>query len=57
MSKKKSSSPRRTSPAGRFTEIGGVRVELAPAKKLLPAGKVAQIRRAVRDFYADKKAG
>ena len=41
---------------GRYTEIGGVRVKLAPAKRVLPKAEDARIRRAVKDFYAGKKA-
>lgn len=53
---KKSSSAPRTSPSGRYTEIGGVRVKLAPVKRVLPKNEDARLRRAVKDFYADKKA-
>ncbi|MBI1251756.1 MAG: hypothetical protein GC189_09820 [Alphaproteobacteria bacterium] len=40
----------------RYTVIGGVKVKLAPRKNLLPKAERAAIRKAVRDFYADKKA-
>jgi hypothetical protein len=52
--KKKSS--RSVAPTGRYTEIGGVRVKLAPAKRVLPKAEDARIRQAVKDFYAGKKA-
>jgi hypothetical protein len=54
MSSKKTSAP--NSEHGRYTEIGGVRVKLAPAKRVLPKAEDARIRRAVKDFYAGKKA-
>lgn len=41
---------------GRYTEIGGVRVKLAPAWRVLPKIEDARLRQAVKDFYADKKA-
>lgn len=51
MSAKKS-----TARSGRYTEIGGVRVKLAPAKRVLPKAEDARIRQAVKDFYAGKRA-
>lgn len=54
MSSKKS--VQREATTGRFTEIGGVRVKLAPEKRLLPKDERARIRQAVKDFYAEKKA-
>ena len=54
MSSKKTSQP--SAEHGRYTEIGGVRVKLAPAKRVLPKAEDARIRQAVKDFYADKKA-
>jgi hypothetical protein len=53
MSSKKAS---RSAEHGRFTEIGGVRVKLAPAKRVLPKAEDERIRQAVKDFYAGKKA-
>lgn len=53
MSTKKAS---RGAEHGRFTEIGGVRVKLAPAKRVLPKAEDERIRQAVKDFYAGKKA-
>jgi hypothetical protein len=53
MAAKKSS---RSATTGRFTEIGGVRVKLAPVKRVLPKAEDARIRQAVKDFYAGKKA-
>jgi hypothetical protein len=55
MAAKKSPNARETS-KGRYTVIGGVRVKLAPFKRLLPKEARARIRQAVKDFYADKKA-
>jgi hypothetical protein len=55
MAAKKSSNARETS-KGRYTVIGGVRVRLAPFKRLLPKEERARIRQAVKDFYAEKKA-
>ena len=54
MSSKKTSAS--SADHGRYTEIGGVRVKLAPAKRVLPKAEDARIRQAVKDFYADKKA-
>ena len=53
MKTKKSS---RSATRGRYTEIGGVRVKLAPAKRVLPKAEDARIRQAVKDFYAARKA-
>ncbi len=52
--KAKSSKPRAS--AGRYTEVGGVKVKLAPAWRVLPKTEDARLRQAVKDFYADKKA-
>ncbi|HRO03622.1 MAG TPA: hypothetical protein PLS69_08490 [Terricaulis sp.] len=46
----------RDAKSGRFTEIGGVRVKLAPAKRVLPKAEDARLRQAVKDFYAEKKS-
>jgi hypothetical protein len=54
--KKSSSNVARNASTGRYTVIGGVRVKLAPAKRLLPKEERARIRQAVKDFYAEKKA-
>jgi hypothetical protein len=54
MAAKKSSSAARST--GRYTEIGGVRVKLAPAKRVLPKPEDARLRQAVKDFYAEKKS-
>jgi hypothetical protein len=54
--KKSSSRAARETTSGRYTIIGGVRVKLAPAKRLLPREEAARIRQAVKDFYAEKKA-
>lgn len=40
---------------GRFAEIGGTSVRVATPVTSLPTKKQAEIRTAVRDFYADKK--
>ena len=53
MAAKKSSPSTRT---GRYTEIGGVRVKLAPAKRVLPKSEDTRLRQAVKDFYAGRKA-
>jgi hypothetical protein len=53
---KKSSTNARSAHTGCYTVIGGVRVKLAPFKRLLPKDERARIRQAVKDFYADKRA-
>ncbi len=40
---------------GRFVDIGGTSVRVATPVTSLPSKKQAEIRTAVRDFYADKK--
>ncbi|MCR6646239.1 MAG: hypothetical protein NVV62_17855 [Terricaulis sp.] len=55
MAAKKSSAAARNTQTGRFTEIGGVRVKLAPAKRVLPKAEDARLRKAVKDFYEEKK--
>lgn len=42
--------------SGRYTEIGGVKVKLAPAWRVLPKTEDTRLRQAVKDFYAGKKA-
>ncbi len=49
-------SSRNATTSGRYTEIGGVRVKLAPVKRVLPKAEDARIRQAVKDFYATRKA-
>jgi hypothetical protein len=41
--------------SGRFVEIGGTAVKVATPVTSLPNKKQAEIRSAVRDFYAGKK--
>jgi hypothetical protein len=55
MTEKKSPSSTRHTGPGRVTSIGGVRVKLAPAKRVLPKAEDTRLRQAVRDFYAAKK--
>lgn len=50
---KKSTSPRAAT--WRVTVIGGVRVRLAPYKRVLPKEEDQRLRQAVKDFYAGKK--
>jgi hypothetical protein len=45
----------RDAKTGRLAEIGGTTVRVATPVTSLPAKKRAEIRAAVRDFYADKK--
>jgi hypothetical protein len=40
---------------GRFVDIGGTPVRVATPVTSLPSKKQAEIRTAVRDFYAEKK--
>jgi translation elongation factor P/translation initiation factor 5A len=45
----------RDAKSGRFVDIGGTAVRVATPVTSLPTKKQAEIRTAVRDFYAGKK--